>query len=103
MSETEFDFEVIATGSFLDGDPAFLGKVYRVETVMIRLNPVALNDYCDAAMHRGHRGVQQLLAFKEKIAAALGFDRDKGSFAVRQIQTEVFGVVYITEEKGGVV
>lgn len=113
MSETEFDFEVIATGSFLDGDPAFLGKVYRVETVMIRLNSVALEAYFkgltnlvaddfeseEACYLYNWGALKHKKEFERAVADVLGFDPEVGGLSIRQIRSEVFGVVYITVEK----
>lgn len=113
VDSSKFEIEVIASGDFIDNDPSFRGKAYRVATRTIRLNPVALDEYSDsiertpddwfdsreeyeayAAEKRTRRA-----AFEKKVAAALGFDHEVPGVTVQRVISEIFAVVCIAEEK----
>lgn len=111
----EFAVQVIARGAFLDNDPGYGGKVYRVETATIRLNHIALNEWlCNQAnrcredfdtdkewaayMDRQRNITNEL---NRKIAAAAGFPPipDNANVNVQQVISEVFAVAYIHEKE----
>lgn len=109
----EFSLQVISSGSFLDNDPGFRGKVYLVETATIRLNHIAMNEWADAQIYNcrdcyeNDQDYQDYLARKEaikkafddKIISALGFGRAAGSICITQAVSEVFTVVHIHQAK----
>lgn len=113
MNSNKFEIEVIASGSFLDADPGYGGKTYRVETRTIRLNPIAMNAYLSCRMNLviedfgsreeyGEYETQKRLnkiSFERKVAEILGFDQEVAHVNIQQIVSEVFGVAYITEEE----
>lgn len=113
MDSNRFAVEVIASGDFIDNDPGFRGKAYRVATRTIRLNPVALDEYIAsiertpaewfdsreeyetyAAEKRTRRA-----AFVKKVAVALGFDHEVPGVTVQRVISEIFAVACIAEEK----
>lgn len=113
MNSNKFEIEVIASGSFLDADPGFCGKTYRIETRTIRLNPIALEEYFSGNICYGIEDFESREEYEEyivskklirdgfvgKVSEILGFDRDKANVNISRIVSEVFGVAYITEEK----
>ena len=50
FNSNNFAVQVIASGSFAD-QPVYADKTYLVETVTIRLNPVALNAWLDTVAY----------------------------------------------------
>jgi hypothetical protein len=118
MKNNEFDFDVIARGSFLDHDTGSLDssgrqKVYSIEAITIRLNHIALNDWllseilnvreCYVAGPEGDRKWEEHKAeykarrdaWKKAVVNKLGLDTDAGSVCITQALSEVFTVVYI--------
>lgn len=107
----EFAIQIISRGSFLDNDPGFRGKVYQVETVTIRLNQIALDEYFNGQVYNCRDDYEtkqeyqdyltereaRRTAFKGKIAAAVGYDPAAGSVAISQAVSEIFTVVHIHE------
>lgn len=102
----DFQVQVIAAGAFADTDPGFGGKLYLVEIATVRLNHIALQEE-DAAhisnfdFEEGERrngGLQEYerrqAAFKEKLAAALGYDLEQGTISFKRVYGEVFTVVH---------
>ena len=112
FQKDEFAVQIISTGSFLDGDPGYRGKVYQVETATVRLNQVAQNEWFDTRVFNSRedydthqewmdylsRKEVQKKAFDEKVAAAVGFHATKG-ISVAQVVSEIFTVAYIHEAR----
>ena len=112
FQKDEFAVQIISTGSFLDDDPGYRGKVYMVETATVRLNHIALNEWADTNIsncrecYETHQEWMDYLAmkearkkvFEEKVAAAVGFHAAKG-ISVAQVVSEVFTVAYIHEAR----
>lgn len=112
MDNNKFDLEVIATGDFLDNDPGFNGKTYRVATRTIRLNPIAMNAYIMSQAHQSidcfdsleeyddyiDRKRLKKIAFTKQVAEILGLDTEVFHVNIQQIFSEIFGICYITEE-----
>lgn len=113
FQKDEFAVQIICTGSFLDDDPGYRGKVYQVETATVRLNHVALNEWSDTHISNCRECYEtdqewkdylalkeaRKRAFEEKVASAVGFHATKG-ISVAQVVSEVFTVAYIHEAKG---
>lgn len=113
MNSSKFEIEVIASGDFLDNDPSFNGKTYRVATRTIRLNPIAMNVYLSCQLNLGIEDFDsreeydeyetkkrlKKISFEKNVAEILGFDQKAAHVNIQQIVSEVFGVAYITEEK----
>ena len=113
FKKNEFSIQIISSGAFLDNDPGYRGKVYLVETFVIRLNHIALNEWLlvQARNYRDHYETEQewqdylaqkeiqLQAFNDKVAAAVGCDPSAGSITITQALSEIFTVVNIQEAK----
>lgn len=113
MNSNKFEIGIIASGSFLDADPGYGGKTYRVETRTIRLNPIAMNaylsyhfnhdieDFDSREEYEEYKMEKRFMKinFEKKVAEILGFDPEVANVNIQQIVSEVFGVAYITEEK----
>lgn len=111
--ENEFAVQTISTGAFLDNDPGYGGKVYLVETSTIRLNHIALNEWLFSQVNNCRECYEtdqewqdylaqkeiKAQAFKDKIAAAVGYDPAAGSVSITQAVSEVFTIVHIHEVK----
>lgn len=105
-----FAAQLISSGSFVDADPSFNGKVFLVETATVRLNPTALNEWVDAQVHNCRECYdteeewqeykklkkERQEALDRKVAAVAGFDAEDG-ISVTQVISEVFAVAYIHE------
>ena len=108
----KFAVQVIARGSFVDSDTGN-GKVYIIETTVLRLNYVALNVYldseclncreCYADGEEGDRAWEEHKAEKSKkrnewenaIKETLGLNNcSTGSVCITHSQSEVFTVVH---------
>ena len=113
MNSSKFEIEVIASGDFLDNDPSFNGKIYRVKTRTIRLNPIAMNAYIFSRMtmdigdfdsreefeeYAAEKRLKKI-AFENQVAELLGFDQEITHVNIQQIVSEIFGVAYITVEE----
>ena len=109
----DFAVQIIASGSFEDADPGFNGKTYIVETVTVRLNHIAMNEWIFAQAYNDRQCYDSEDEYKEyldeqekrkavfiqKIAKELGYETDGIHVNVTQIVSEIFGVVYIHEKK----
>lgn len=110
-----FAVQVITSGSFIDR-PSGSGKVYIVETAIIRLNPAALGawykaivndcDWHDFDTDEEYQAYinekkRLMLAFEQNIAQAVRFRPAAGveKINVSQIVSEVFAVAWIHEIK----
>ena len=106
----EFAIQVTAKGAFVDNGVGN-GKSYVVETIALRLNHVALNEWIFSSFlncrdcyeteqewqtYKSEKEAKRK-AFNEKIIKDLGIDTDEGSVCITQAQSEVFTVVHIWE------
>ena len=110
-----FAVQVITSGSFID-QPSGSGKVYIVETAIVRLNPAALKSWYKAIVNDWDcfdldtdeeyktyldekRGL--MMEFEQNIAQAVKFRPAAGveKINVSQIVSEVFAVAWIHEIK----
>lgn len=112
FNSNNFAVQVIASGSFAD-QPVYADKTYLVETVTIRLNPVALNAWLDTVAYDDRdcfenteewsdyigRKADSRIEFKKHLAQIVGFAcKDAGrEVSVKQIVSEVFAVAWIHE------
>lgn len=110
-----FAVQVITSGSFID-QPSGSGKVYIVETAIVRLNPAALGawykaivndwDYVDFDADEEYQAYLDekrglMMEFEQNIAQAVKFRPAAGveKINVSQIVSEVFAVAWIHEIK----
>lgn len=112
FNSNNFAVQVIAAGSFAD-KPSYSDKTYLVETVTVRLNPIALNAYilsracedkeCFESEEAWNDHVSKKLAdrknFTELLAKEIGFECSNAfdELNVKQIVSEVFAVAWIHE------
>jgi len=117
MTGKEFDFDILARGSFIDDlrEPNYPEALYKLETTTIRLNHIALNEYiCDCHTYNcrecyvdGEVGDKQweqrqadvkanYEAWQNKIITMLGIvlNKEKESAVITQAHSEIFTVVY---------
>lgn len=109
--ENEFSLQVVSKGSFVDYPGG--GYSYLVDTTVIRLNHIAVNDWIlsenlncrecyetddEWEAHKAQKAAQRK-AFNAKITDALGINTNNGSVCITQSQSDVFTVVYIREIK----
>jgi len=108
FTKSEFELEVVSKGAFIDDDPGFGDCEYLVETFVIRLNHVALNewiftrrlpdDYENVGYTReeweakNKNREKRREELKEAIAAALQIPKSE-SLTVAQTLAEIFTVV----------
>lgn len=111
----DFAAEIISKGCFCDDNPNFRGAVYLIETTVLRLNPVACNEWLPTVALNGRNSYDteeewqkyckdkeaMQKAFEDKIAAICGYDSSAGSISVTQSVSEIFTVVYIHKIKEG--
>lgn len=111
-----FALSVVCSGSFLDNAASFEGDIFSVETAVVRLNGVAMNEWIFSAAlnprscYNTDQEWQDYLAvqaerkknFNEKLAVAVGFDVRKEGISVAQAVSEVFVVTQICKVAGGV-
>lgn len=105
-----FAIQVVARGSYID-DGVGNGKSYLINTYVIRLNHVALNDWILSEVknspdvfnslgewenHKAKYKVRRE-TWNNKIIDSLGIDGYTGSVCITQSQSEVFTVVRIRE------
>lgn len=103
----EFAVEVLSRGSFID--TSFPEKVYRVETMTLRLNWVAMNEYniypvmdredFDTDEEWNEYEVKRMDAqqeWRENLLRAIGLDGCDCVY-VRQVITEIFALCRMTE------
>lgn len=105
----EFAIEVLAKGGFLDHDNGYEDKTYEVVTYTLRLNHVALDAYWKSIATQDRLDFEERqeyldylaeknaakAAFENKIAEMLDVnpDREKQSFAISQVVSEIFTAV----------
>jgi hypothetical protein len=117
----EFDFEVIARGAFIDdlrSGGAYPKSLYRVETITLRLNHIALNDYNLSIVGNvrecysdGAEGDKEFESHKEEyrrrrdvwektIIDRLGLETGKGiGVFMGHVESEIFTIVYTVRMK----
>lgn len=114
MDNNNFDFQVIASGSYIDDNTGAEGLSFMVQTFLLRLNHIALNqwilahafnsrdtydtdaeweDYLSTVKTRQDK-------FTKAITDALGINRNRGSVCINQAQAEVMSVVFISKTNG---
>ena len=112
MWKNEFAIQLMAKGSFLDSD-SVNGHLYLVEAFTIRLNHIALNAwimsemmnsrdcYSTAKEWEAHKAEYKAKrkSVHEQILSALGIEPNAVGISIKQIQSEVFAVVHISEIK----
>ena len=105
----DFALEVVCKGSFLDSDPSYGGDVFLIDTIVVRLNHVALNAWLGASIvnepecyethqewiEHSEKKARMLREVRYKIAALLDIDRSAGSLSITQGVSEIFTVVHI--------
>lgn len=108
MTKQEFAVEIIAKGSFIDDRCE--DKNFLVETAVIRLNGVALNEWIfskalndrscynnDKLMKYELKQEEKLKIFNHKIINALGITANFDNVTIRHSVSEFFTVVCISE------
>ena len=107
----EFAISVITKGGFFDNDPGFNGKQYKVDTYVIRLNHIALNEWIMSEANNWPECYEtreeydaylaekkaQREALERKIAAAVGIVPGLGGVTITKNVSEIFTVVHIYE------
>lgn len=105
----EFAVEVLSRGSFVD--TTFPDKVYQVETMTLRLNWVAMNDFsvfssladredfCTDAEYSEHVTKQsaERLKWRNNLIQAIGLDESQGTIYISKVISEIFAVCQMTE------
>ena len=105
-----FAIQVVAKGFYID-DGVGNGKSYLINTYVIRLNHVALNDWILSEIMSSPDAFEGREKWEEhkaryktrretwnaKIIDSLGIDSHTGSICISQSQSEVFTVVHIAE------
>ena len=113
-----FAVQVIARGSFTDSATGS-DKMYIIETIVLRLNYLALIGYNESLCHEcrecyadGEEGEQEWQEYKarqtekrkaweDSIKDSLGIRNSAGSFHITQSELEVFTVVHVREAGKG--
>jgi hypothetical protein len=118
----EFDFDVIARGAFIDDlrcGGVYPESLFRVETITLRLNHIALGDYVDSIVSnvrecyadgaegdtefKLHKGEYQRRrdVWEKTIIDRLDLETgEEAGVFVKQVQSEIFTVVYIAKITG---
>ena len=105
----EFAVEVLSRGSFID--TSFPEKVYRVETMTLRLNWVAMNDFLvfsdtmdreDFAADAEYseyltQQAEARLKWRKNLVQAIGLDESRGTIYITKVISEIFAVCQMTE------
>ena len=104
----EFAVEVLSRGSFVDA--TYPDKVYQVETMTLRVNWVAMNEYnTHPVMDREdfdtddewaefeERRIDTQKEWRKKLLRAMGLEDGKGVIYVMQVVSEIFAVCRMTE------
>jgi hypothetical protein len=117
MTGNEFDFDVVARGAFIDdlrSGGSYPKALFSVETITIRLNHVALNEYimslcqnCRECYPDGDEGEKQWqqhqaekkelnIAWQKNIFDCLDLKIEEGKIPViKEVQSEIFTIVYV--------
>jgi hypothetical protein len=122
----EFEFDVIARGSFIDdlrSGGAYPESIFKVEAITLRLNHIALGDYHDSMASNvrecypgGAEGDKEFELYKEEchrrrkvwektIIDRLGLETGEETekvdrrVVIKQVGMEIFTVVYIAKMK----
>lgn len=113
MNEGGFQAQVIARGICEDAS-SIPDKVYVIETIIIRLNQVALNEWImseewnergcyntdgEWEEYKTKKAVMRK-AWEAKVAEMLCIEIVGGSLCIREALAEFFSVVYIREAEG---
>lgn len=106
----EFAVEVLSRGSFVDA--SYPEKVYQVETMTLRLNWVAMNEYnIYPVMDREDFDTdveysdyltelaKERLKWRENLIQAIGLDESQGTIYITKVISEIFAVCQMTELK----
>ena len=111
FKKDKFAIEIISKGSFIDDDPSFKGKGYVVETFVIRLNHVSLNEWILSKVREDQDSYEttekweahceerkaRRAALEKRITEELDIDPNRGSVSITQSVSEIFTVVHIYE------
>lgn len=107
----EFAVEILSRGSFVDA--TYPDKVYQVETMTLRVNWVAMNDFLvfSATMDREDfaadaeyseyltQQAEARLKWRENLVQAIGLDKSRGTIYITKVISEIFAVCQMTELK----
>jgi hypothetical protein len=115
MTGSEFDFDVLSKGSFIDDLRNEGSSIFKGEVFSLRLNHIALNEYITSSYQNdrevypdGETGKEQWLKhikekellhseWKEKIISILGINKAEHLVFIKQTGAEIFSVFYLNK------